>query len=90
MQGIFFIPADSLMWSCRLHPTLRKKATFTNTERRIQRLYQVLEPQEGTKPDWQIIHHLLQALPDREILDALKGALSSSDFILEAVVETAN
>jgi uncharacterized protein YjgD (DUF1641 family) len=36
------------------------------------------------------VYDLLQALDDREILDALKGALSSSDFILEAVVETAN
>jgi uncharacterized protein YjgD (DUF1641 family) len=36
------------------------------------------------------VYDLLQALQDRKILDALKGALSSSDFILEAVVETAN
>jgi uncharacterized protein YjgD (DUF1641 family) len=35
-------------------------------------------------------YDLLQALQDRGILDALKGALSSSDFILEALVETAN
>jgi uncharacterized protein YjgD (DUF1641 family) len=36
------------------------------------------------------VYDLLQALHDREILDALKGVLSSSDFILGAVVETAN
>ena len=33
---------------------------------------------------------LLQGLQDRGTLDTLKGALSSSDFILEAAVETMN
>ncbi|PLS17244.1 formate dehydrogenase subunit alpha [Bacillus sp. M6-12] len=36
-------------------PSLEKEGTFTNTERRIQRLYQVLEPLGESKPDWQII-----------------------------------
>jgi len=36
-------------------PSLEKEGTFTNTERRIQRLYQVFEPLKGTKPDWQIV-----------------------------------
>nr|WP_085520492.1 formate dehydrogenase subunit alpha [Tuberibacillus sp. Marseille-P3662] len=36
-------------------PSLEKAGTFTNTERRIQRLYQVLEPLGDAKPDWQII-----------------------------------
>ena len=35
-------------------------------------------------------YEVVQALHDRGILDALKGALSSSDFILETLVETAN
>jgi formate dehydrogenase major subunit len=36
-------------------PSLEKEGTFTSTERRIQRLYQVLEPLEGSRPDWRII-----------------------------------
>ncbi|MDB5292636.1 MAG: putative formate dehydrogenase, partial [Phycisphaerales bacterium] len=36
-------------------PSLEKEGTFTSTERRIQRLYQVLDPIEGSRPDWQII-----------------------------------
>ncbi len=36
-------------------PSLEKEGTFTSTERRIQRLYQVLEPLGGSRPDWQII-----------------------------------
>jgi formate dehydrogenase major subunit len=34
---------------------LEKEGTFTSTERRIQRLYEVLEPLEGCRPDWKII-----------------------------------
>jgi uncharacterized protein YjgD (DUF1641 family) len=36
------------------------------------------------------VYDLLQGLHDRGVLDTLKGAVSSSDFILEAAVETAN
>ncbi|MFD0695247.1 formate dehydrogenase subunit alpha [Paenibacillus sp. GCM10027628] len=35
-------------------PSLEKEGTFTNTERRVQRLYQVLEPKGDSKPDWLI------------------------------------
>ncbi|MNN23180.1 putative formate dehydrogenase [compost metagenome] len=35
-------------------PSLEKEGTFTNTERRVQRLYQVLEPLGDSKPDWWI------------------------------------
>ncbi len=36
-------------------PSLEKEGTFTNTERRVQRLYQALEPLGNSKPDWQIV-----------------------------------
>ena len=35
-------------------PSLEKEGTFTNTERRVQRLYQALEPKGDSKPDWWI------------------------------------
>ncbi|MFC5849686.1 formate dehydrogenase subunit alpha [Deinococcus petrolearius] len=43
-------------------PSLEKEGTFTNTERRIQRLHQVFKPLEGTRPDWLIIQGVAQAL----------------------------
>ena len=36
-------------------PSLEKEGTFTNTERRMQRLYQVFQPLAESKPDWEII-----------------------------------
>ncbi len=44
--------ADVILPAC---PSLEKEGTFTNTERRIQRLYQALPPLGDAKPDWQII-----------------------------------
>ncbi|SDW50350.1 formate dehydrogenase major subunit [Alicyclobacillus hesperidum] len=43
-------------------PSLEKEGTFTNTERRIQRLYQVLEPLGESKPDWIILQELARRL----------------------------
>lgn len=43
-------------------PSLEKEGTFTSTERRIQRLYQVWEPLGDSKPDWQIIQDIANAL----------------------------
>ncbi|MTH54800.1 formate dehydrogenase subunit alpha [Bacillus mangrovi] len=43
-------------------PSLEKEGTFTNTERRIQRLYQVLEPLGESKPDWKIITEIANRL----------------------------
>jgi len=43
-------------------PSLEKEGTFTSTERRIQRLYQVFEPLEGSRPDWVIIQDVANRL----------------------------
>ncbi|PAV28813.1 formate dehydrogenase subunit alpha [Virgibacillus profundi] len=43
-------------------PSLEKDGTFTNTERRIQRLYKALEPVGESKPDWVILQELANAL----------------------------
>ncbi|KKB38010.1 formate dehydrogenase subunit alpha [Bacillus thermotolerans] len=43
-------------------PSFEKEGTFTNTERRIQRLYQVFEPLGESKPDWQIIMEVANRL----------------------------
>jgi formate dehydrogenase major subunit len=43
-------------------PSLEKDGTFTNTERRIQRLYKAMEPLGDSKPDWEIIQMIAQKL----------------------------
>ena len=43
-------------------PSLEKEGTFTSTERRIQRLYQVLEPLGESRPDWRIIQDVANHL----------------------------
>lgn len=43
-------------------PSLEKEGTFTSTERRIQRLYEVFPPLEGTRPDWRIIQDIANRL----------------------------
>jgi formate dehydrogenase major subunit len=43
-------------------PSLEKEGTFTSTERRIQRLYQALEPVDGCKPDWKITQEIANRL----------------------------
>ena len=41
---------------------LEKDGTFTNTERRVQRVRTVLQPLPGTRPDWQILSELIERL----------------------------
>ena len=63
VQEIFFSEtcrfADVILPAC---PSLEKEGTFTSTERRIQRLYQVLEPLGESRPDWQIIKDVANRL----------------------------
>lgn len=63
VQDIFFTRtaqfADVILPAA---PSLEKDGTFTNTERRIQRLYQALPTLEDSKPDWWIITQLANHL----------------------------
>ncbi|MBE0462001.1 MAG: formate dehydrogenase subunit alpha [Halomonadaceae bacterium] len=47
--------ADVVLPAC---PSVEKEGTFVNTERRIQRFYQVLEPLGDSLPDWRILTDL--------------------------------
>jgi formate dehydrogenase major subunit len=66
----FFVVQDIFFSStCRFadvvlpaSPSLEKDGTFTSTERRIQRLYQVFEPLEGSRPDWKIVQDIANRL----------------------------
>lgn len=51
--------ADVVLPAC---PSVEKEGTFTNTERRIQRFYQVFEPLDGSRPDWEILTDLAQRM----------------------------
>ncbi len=42
--------------------SLEKEGTFTNTERRIQRFYRVMEPYADTRPDWWILTEVARHL----------------------------
>jgi formate dehydrogenase major subunit len=63
MQDIFFTEtcrfADVILPAS---PSLEKEGTFTSTERRIQRLYQVLDPLGQSRPDWKIIQEIANRL----------------------------
>lgn len=63
VQDLFFTKtaeyADVVLPACS---SLEKDGTFTNTERRIQRIYKAMEPLEGTKPDWEIIQLIAKEL----------------------------
>lgn len=63
VQDIFFTEtckyADLILPAA---PSLEKEGTFVNTERRIQRLYQVWEPLGESKPDWEIIRDIANAM----------------------------
>ena len=63
VQDIFFSAtcrfADLVLPAC---PSLEKEGTFTSTERRIQRLYQVFEPLPGSRPDWKITQDIANRL----------------------------
>lgn len=39
-------------------PSVEKEGTFVNTERRIQRFYEVLPPLDDSRPDWRILTDL--------------------------------
>ncbi|MCE8018301.1 formate dehydrogenase subunit alpha [Halomonas sp. MCCC 1A17488] len=47
--------ADVVLPAC---PSVEQDGTYVNTERRIQRAYQVLEPLGDSRPDWRILTEL--------------------------------
>jgi formate dehydrogenase alpha subunit len=51
-----FLPSTS--WA-------EKEGTFTNTDRRVQRVRQAIKPRGGSRPDWQIICDLAQRIEAR-------------------------
>ena len=66
VQDIFFSYtcrfADVVLPAC---PSLEKEGTFTNTERRIQRIYRAFEPLAGSRPDWTIVQEIANRLGAR-------------------------
>ena len=63
VQDIFMTPtarlADVILPAASY---LEKQGTFTNTERRVQLINEVLSPLPGTRPDWRILCDVINAL----------------------------
>ena len=59
VQDLFFSRtaqfADVVLPGC---PSVEKEGTFVNTERRIQRFYEVMPPRGESRPDWRILTDL--------------------------------
>ena len=70
---------------------LEKEGTFTNKERRVQRVNKVIEPLEGTKPDGQIIVDIMNKMgyeqPDYTAAGVLKEISQIVPFFKGAVWE---
>ncbi len=70
---------------------LEKEGTFTNKERRVQRVNKVIEPLEGTKPDGQIIVDIMNRMgyeqPDYTAAGVLKEISQIVPFFKGAVWE---
>ncbi len=90
-----FLPATS--WA-------EKDGTFTNTDRRVQRVRQALPPRGSSRPDWQIICDLAKRLESRlgwprsaywdyadasEIMDELRGVVPEYSGIKYSRIEKA-
>ena len=65
-------------------PSLEKDGTFTNTERRIQRINKALQPLGDSKPDWEIFQLIAQRMGadwnykhPSEIMDEIAGLTPS-------------
>ncbi|WP_150304077.1 formate dehydrogenase subunit alpha [Pseudomonas saliphila] len=51
--------ADVVLPAC---PSVEKEGSFVNTERRIQRFYQVMPPLGDSRPDWKILTELAKRM----------------------------
>lgn len=71
VQDIFMTPtarlADVVLPAASY---LEKQGTFTNTERRVQLINEVLPPLPGTRPDWRILCDVINALGGRADYDS--------------------
>jgi len=61
---------------------LEKEGTFTNGERRIQRVQKVVEPLEGTKPDGQIIVDIMNRMGYKQADYTAAGVLEEVSQIV--------
>ncbi len=63
VQDVFF--SETAKYADVVFPaavSLEKEGTFVNTERRIQRLYRVMDQYEESRPDWEIIQDIAKSL----------------------------
>lgn len=91
VQDIF--PSETAMLAHVLLPaaaSLEKEGSFTNTERRVQRLSPVLQPPGQALPDWQITAQLAEALDQKLGNDRPEGywRYANAGEIFNELIET--
>ena len=57
-----------------------KVGTFTNTERRVQKVRQAVQPPGTARPDWEILQDLARRIQARLGLDPASGPYASWDY----------
>lgn len=80
LQEIF--PSDTSIYADVLLPGVtfaEKSGTFTNTERRVQRVRQAIEPLGEARPDWQIVRDVAKNLLAR-YEEANERSISDAPF----------
>jgi len=58
-----------------------KDGTFTNSDRRVQRVRMALEPPGSARPDWEIVSDLARRCLRRNALPAQKGSGRADEFV---------
>ena len=62
-----------------------KEGTFTNTERRVQRVRQAIDPIGDSRADWEIIDDLARRVSRKKGLDESKFAYASPSQIMDEI-----
>ena len=81
LQEIF--PSESSKYADVLLPGTtfaEKEGSFTNTERRIQKVRKAIEPLEGTKADWVILSEIARRIQNKSELKMKPAPYSGWDY----------
>ena len=81
LQEIF--PTESSKYADIILPGTtfaEKEGSFTNTERRIQKVQKALEPLQGTKPDWVILKEIAQRMLKKGSRKVVKTSWSDWNY----------
>ncbi len=52
---------------------VEKRGTFTNTKGRVQKFMKAIEPPGDARPEWEVLHELVQAVGERNDVRTIEG-----------------